>query len=245
MAPATGTALLILGAFVLPGFVTLLFRERTYAVRNEDSPFERLLTALYYSALIYVIALAAGWAFGHGLDDRDLTAFYEGRKSLGEYLVAGVVVALVLPAAISEIGRRWAGSEQLRPQTLAKLGIDKGHSTRSSWNEMFSRKGTAMIRVTLKDGRVVGGYYGPGSLSSYSEHDQDLLISQRWVLDDDGWFCEPAPGSLGLWVPRDNIASVELSEILEADEAETPDADDRSEQPPQVDSTYEPQAPTH
>lgn len=32
MAPATGTALLILGAFVLPGFVTLLFRERTYAV---------------------------------------------------------------------------------------------------------------------------------------------------------------------------------------------------------------------
>ena len=215
MAPATGTAILILGAFVLPGFVTLLFRERTYAVRSEDSPFERLLTALYYSALIYVIALVAGWALGTGLDNGDLVDFYEGRKHLGEYLLAGLVVAVILPAAISEAGRRWAGSTKLRPRVLAALRIDPGHSTRSSWNEMFSRKGTAMIRVALKDGRVIGGYYGPGSLSSYSEHDQDLLISQRWVLDEDGWFVEPAPGTLGVWIPKENIASVELSEAPE------------------------------
>ena len=73
-----------------------------------------------------------------------------------------------------------------------------------------------MIRVTLVDGRVLGGYYGPGSLASYSEHDQDLLISQRWVLDEDGWFLEPAPGSLGLWIPRENIPSIELSEAADA-----------------------------
>jgi hypothetical protein len=34
---------LVIAVFVLPGFVTLLLRERTYSVRGQDSPFERLL----------------------------------------------------------------------------------------------------------------------------------------------------------------------------------------------------------
>jgi len=86
---------------------------------------------------------------------------------------------------------------------------------------MFGVDGTALIRVTLKDARVVGGYYGPGSLAGYSEHVQDLYISQRWELDDDGWFVRPALSSLGLWLPHDNIASVELYEPTsdDADEA--------------------------
>jgi hypothetical protein len=45
MALDTGTAILILGAFVLPGFITLTLRERLYIVRGEDTPFERLLSA--------------------------------------------------------------------------------------------------------------------------------------------------------------------------------------------------------
>lgn len=54
MAPQTGTALLIIAVFVLPGFVTLLMRERTYRVKGQDSSFERLLNALYFSSIIYV-----------------------------------------------------------------------------------------------------------------------------------------------------------------------------------------------
>jgi hypothetical protein len=211
MAPATGTAILILGVFVLPGFVTLLFRERTYVVRDDASAFERLLTALYYSALIYVIALFAAWLVA-GLEDGELVAFYEGEKTLGAYLLVAFIVGLFLPVVISEAGRLWMRSRKWRPWFLRRLGISQGHSTRSAWNEMFGHEGTAMIRVTLTDGRVVGGYYGPGSLASYSEHHQDLLISQRWVLDDDKWFEVPAQGSLGVWIPANHIASVELTE---------------------------------
>jgi hypothetical protein len=50
MAPATGTALLILVAFVLPGFITLVARETTYVMRDAATPFERLLLSLSYSA---------------------------------------------------------------------------------------------------------------------------------------------------------------------------------------------------
>lgn len=220
MAPATGTAILILGVFVLPGFVTLLFRERTYVVRDEASAFERLLTALYYSALIYVIALFIGWLIV-GLDDGELVAFYKGDKPLGVYLLIGFIVGLFLPAVISEAGRVWMGSRRWRPWFLKRLGISPGHSTRSAWNELFGHEGTAMIRVTLTDGRVLGGYYGPGSLASYSEHNQDLLISQRWILDKDNWFEAPAQGSLGVWIPASQIASVELTEQSVPDSAES------------------------
>ena len=40
MAPATGTALLVLVAFVLPGFVAVLLSERTHLVPNDKrTPF--------------------------------------------------------------------------------------------------------------------------------------------------------------------------------------------------------------
>src|SRR4051812_25831492 len=49
-----------------------------------------------------------------------------------------------------------------------------------------------------------------GSLAGYSEQAQDLYLVQRWELDEDDWFREPAPGTLGVWVPKDNIASLEF-----------------------------------
>lgn len=59
MAPATGTAILLLVAFVLPGFVALRYGELTYRTKAEDTPFERLLNALYYSFLTYALIFAA------------------------------------------------------------------------------------------------------------------------------------------------------------------------------------------
>jgi hypothetical protein len=81
MAPQTGTALLIIAAFVLPGFVTLLMRERTYRVKGQDSPFERLLNALYFSSIIYVV-LGLDWVVG-GLGRDDISSLYAGRDAVG------------------------------------------------------------------------------------------------------------------------------------------------------------------
>lgn len=209
MAPATGTALLILAAFVLPGFITLLLRERMFAVRGEDSQFERLLNALYYSALIYAIVLAFGaWL---GLNKTDIVGLYDGEKSLTDDLGTAAIVALALPFGIAATGLWWRKSQKLRPWALGLVGISPAHSVDSGWNEAFSRGGAPMLRVTLKDGRVVGGYFGQGSLAGYSEHAQDLYIAERWSIDPtNDWFLERAAGTEGLWMPRDEIASVEF-----------------------------------
>ncbi len=211
MAPQTGTALLILAVFVLPGFVTLLLRERMFAVRGEDTPFERLLNALYYSALVYAVALGASLEFG--LTTEELVQFYHGEMSLGRDLIAAAVVVIALPVIVATLGLRWRKSRRLRPFVLKTIGISPSHSVASGWNEAFSREGQMkemMVRATMKDGRVVGGYFRRGSLAGYSEHTQDLFIIERWSLDDEGWFEKRAEGTQGVWLSQVEIASVEF-----------------------------------
>ena len=136
MAPQTGTALLIIAVFVLPGFVTLLMRERTYRVKGQDSPFERLLNALYFSSIIYVV-LGLAWVVG-GLGRDDISRLYAGHDSVGVYLLLAVVGLFILPAVIAELGRRWQKSRELRPWFLKRAGIDRGHAVPAGWEQLFS-----------------------------------------------------------------------------------------------------------
>jgi hypothetical protein len=212
MEPETGTTLLLIAVFVLPGFVTLLIRERTHTIRGQETPFERLLNALYYSALIYAITVGIGLAFGLG--KADVVEFYRGEKSPGEDLALAVVIALLLPAMLSELGLLW-GKARVRPWVLRRLGISPAHSVSSAWNEAFKKEGTPMIRATLTDARVVGGYFGFGSLAGYSEQTPDLFIVERWILDEDGWFKERAPSTEGVWISHENIVSVEFYSVPE------------------------------
>lgn len=205
-------------AICLTGFVTLLIRERTHTIRGEETPFERLLNALYYSALIYAIAVVVGLAVG--LDKSDLVEFCKGEKSLGEDLALAILIALVLPAAISELGLLWRKSRRLRPWTLGRLKISPAHSVSSAWNEAFGRDGTPMVRATLTDTRVVGGYFGFGSLAGYSEQTPDLFIAERWILDEDGWFKERAESTEGVWISHENIVSVEFYKVPDEEGAD-------------------------
>lgn len=214
VAPETGTALLIIAVFVLPGFITLLFRERTYTVKGQDTPFERLLSALYYSAIIF--ALLGAVALLACFDREDVSRLYQGRYSLSSYLLLAFVGLFVLPLAISETGRRWQRSKKLRPWILKKVKIDPGHGVPAGWEQLFlESKGVKegrglLLRVSLDDGRVVGGFFGETSLAAYSAHGRDLFIEERWVLNDEQWFTEPAPETRGLWIAADQIHSIEV-----------------------------------
>lgn len=215
--PDTGGAILLLAVFVLPGFITLLLRERLYVVRGEDSAFERLLQALFNSAVIYGMVIGVGLVLG--LDKADLSELRHGHKSLLQDFGAAILVCLILPALLAMFGLRWTSSKRMRPRLLRAVGGSEAHNVLSGWNELFSQQGGAMIRASLADGRVVGGFYGAPSLAGYSQHTQDLFISERWELDEDSWFVRAAPGSLGLWLPRESIVSLEIY----ATESEVPD----------------------
>lgn len=200
---------MLLVAFVLPGFVTLVARESTYVVREATTPFERLLLSLSYSVRIYGILILVAYVVGW--HTRDVVAFYHGKRGLGAYILVGGLALFVFPLVLSELGRWWRSSTRLRPAVLKILRISTGHSTPSGWDHFFGSDKLALVRVTLDDERVVGGYFGSDSLAAYSEHSQDLFLEQRWELDEEhGWFVRPAPASLGIWLPHDHIVSLEV-----------------------------------
>src|SRR4051794_10974639 len=202
MAPQTGTAVLVLAAFVLPGFVTALIRDRTYHVRSRAEPGELVLAALYYSGLIYIIAAAvgvfAGFVTDFGADD--VVGLYRGHGTLAEYTGLAVAGLVVGPVVVAVCGKVWVDS-RLRAHTFRWLDIDPAHGTRSGWEHWFAQRRPCLIRATLADGRIVGGFMATGkSFAGFSVHSQDLFIEQRWELDDDGWFLRPADDSLGVYL---------------------------------------------
>lgn len=70
MTPDTGSALLIILVFVLPGFATLVLMQWTYQRRLRDrTPLELVLVSLLYSSITYLAVGIAVWPFGVQFSD--------------------------------------------------------------------------------------------------------------------------------------------------------------------------------
>jgi hypothetical protein len=204
-------------AFVLPGFVTLLISERTHAVRDTSSAFDRLLLALYYSVLTYALLALIAWIAGY--DRNDIVHAYKGELSVGKILLYAVLAILALPALLATSSRLWLKADARR-WFIEKSKINPSHRTPSAWDHFFEQGKEAFVRATLSDGRVVGGYYGPGSFATYGEQARDLFISNQWELDDDAWFKKPAEASLGMWLAKESVVSFEVYAVERDDERE-------------------------
>jgi Family of unknown function (DUF6338) len=210
MAPTTGNALLILLVFVLPGFVAVLLKERIYEVRGEEATFDRLLTVVYYSLLVYLpLVLMIGVLSAVGsVHQKDLVDFAHGRSPIWLTGMVVITVLLVLPMASALGAAAWVRSD-LRLGAQRRLGIKPVHRVPTSWDFAFDSEQDLLLVVTLKDGSRVAGYYGRRSHSGYGTKTRDLFLEERWDFTDDGARLEgPAPGSIGVWVGADDIVAV-------------------------------------
>lgn len=209
MTPATGTAIFVLVAFVLPGFVTILVKERIYEVPAEQQPFDRLLQTLYYSLLVY--AVPATIAVLAGAEREDFERLFRGEADLRVTVGVAVGVLLLLPLSIAYAGRRWMVSSW-RPRLLECLRVSITHRTPSSWDYAWEDGEPCLVVVTLKDAEPVAGYYGPNSHSGYGSQHRDLFLEERWSIVEDpeeGTRLEPTENSLGVWLAADDIVVVE------------------------------------
>lgn len=80
----------------------------------------------------------------------------------------------------------------------------------TSWDYFFGRRKPVFILVHLKDGRMVGGYWGAGSYASSYPADGDLYISTACRVDKDGRFREIIDGSDGIHIHRDQFTYLEF-----------------------------------
>lgn len=206
--------MLILVAFVLPGFVAVLLKERLYEVRGEESTFDRLLTTVYYSLLIYLLpAVVVVVLSATGTPDRsELDQFTSGRSPLWLTGLVGITVLLVLPTVAAVGAWKWMDSSPRRWLYASSDRLNPEHRTQTSWDFAFSHEQDLLLVVELKDGSRFAGYYGKRSHSGYGIRTRDLFLEERWdVSPDDGSIAPPPPErrNVGIWIDADEIRLVD------------------------------------
>jgi hypothetical protein len=205
--PATGPALIILVAFALPGFVTVLIQERTYLHAEDPTTLDRLLRVFYYSVWSYLILAVVALALS--IDRGDVERFYREQEDDPAILVC-IAAALILgpSLAIATATRLWHGSRAQR-WVLHIARVNERHQEPTAWDFFFRQGRGAYVRVTFKDGGRVYGYYGNASFSAYAKDGPDLFL-ERHYADVHDWFGPEAKGTCGVWIKTQDVVSVEF-----------------------------------
>jgi hypothetical protein len=227
VAPATGTALILLVAFVLPGFVTVLLQERTFKSADDPTPFDRLLRAVYYSLWCYVLLAVA--ALIARVDRPSAESFFESHEGNPAVLAFLATVIILLPAIAVWYSTLRFEASWLKAWMLTTLRINERHPKPTGWDFWFRQCYQTHVRVVYPDGTSVWGYYGADSFASYAKDGRDLYLEaiyrERTVADDGSddrpgpWFGNVDPNSYGGWVNVDSAVLVELYDLSNADEA--------------------------
>jgi hypothetical protein len=204
LVPSISQALILL-FLLLPGFVFLWTFERMagpVGARGTD----RLVRAVAWSALIDALGSLWLYSFGLRIAGGDTPRpFVLWATSIVFVLVAPVVLGVLLG-----IGRRQGVSRRLTESLGRFAPLDP---TPTAWDFALSGDEPRFVRVRLKDGTLVGGFFGSRSYASSYPEAQDIFIEKAWEIDGLGEFTEPIEGSAGIFVPGTSIETLDVVEI--------------------------------
>jgi hypothetical protein len=176
MPPATGPALIILVAFVLPGFVTVLLQERTFKSANDPTPLDRLLRIVMYSVISYLLIAIAAIIFGF---DRAtiLRDYHDYTAQPAQPVWRGVLLVMIPSLLIASATFGWSRFKH-RDKVMQSLRLNPRHTEPTAWDHFFPKRRRCFVRVTFADGSRVLGFYGADSFASYSKDGRDLLLEK-------------------------------------------------------------------
>lgn len=84
------------------------------------------------------------------------------------------------------------------------------HPVPMAWDYYFSRRTPCWMLFRLKNGKSIGGYFGPRSFASSYPHGRDIYIEQAWVVNEIGQFVQAVPDSAGALISFDDCELVEF-----------------------------------
>jgi hypothetical protein len=129
---------------------------------------------------------------------------------LGDY---SNLVYLVFGWILGQIGR-WIQYRKETPIELRKRPWEKKKTFRTlprAWDAVFSKDRHYWLKIILKDGTKIGGYYGPNSFTSNYPHEDDIYIEDVWNLDEGETYEKHVPK--GLLVERKEISHIEVYQV--------------------------------
>jgi hypothetical protein len=216
--PATGPALIILVAFVLPGFVTVLIQERTFKSAEDQTGLDRLLRILYYSIWVYL--LVAVFALIFHIDRESIEVLYEEFEGDPAELVWRGTLAILVPSfLIAHTTRLWSGS-QTQSRLLRTARINERHEQPTAWDYFFRQRHNVYVRVTMGDGARVLGFYGAKSFAAYAKDGGDLYLERHYMPTEVQWFGPEPDDSHGVWIKMGDAIAVEFYDPVDATKIE-------------------------
>src|SRR5712691_3773539 len=87
------------------------------------------------------------------------------------------------------------------------------------WDWYFSRRHPAFLLIHLKDGSLVGGYWGEGSYASSYPDQGDIYLSSVYKVNSQGVFGAPIDDTDGLLIRKDEYTFIELFKSPEEEES--------------------------
>ncbi len=185
-------------AFFIPGFIASQIYALYVGVDDSD-PVKRLPAVVGYSAIHYALT---GWL---------ILVVPEGRARA---IVAYIVVFLLplLWAPIILLIRDWQKWKTIFLWNYLPINIKGGISAmlapeETPWDATLTPE-ARYVRIRLKSGTYVGGYFGDGSAVSTYPNDREIYISEAYSFDVDGKIGNPIAGT-GVLILGDQIEVLE------------------------------------
>jgi Family of unknown function (DUF6338) len=172
----------LLFAVTFPGFLSMRVYRLIMPAGDVDWK-DGLLGAMFYTVLNDV-ALFPFTLFV--LDAANIDA------SFGRYWLSLVIVGLVGPTAWPIFWVYIATKSRLKRWLIIPF--------QTAFDYFFSRRITCFVVVHLKDGRMIGGWYGQGSYATTYPASGDLYLSAAVRVDEKGELIAAVPSSVGVLV---------------------------------------------
>ena len=191
--------------FLIPGLNATWILERLEG-RSALSVTERLARAVSWSVLIYLPA--SGWLAGsvgravEGDPPIGLLALQVTAMLFVAPVVLGIVIALLLRSRLYRV-------------LLNKLARPRAAPT--AWDFAFSSADESFVRLTLRNGQMVGGRLAKESFASSWPGPRALFLQEAWSMSEEGAFIDPVPGTKGILIEGDAIERVELIEVSDVE----------------------------
>lgn len=178
--------------FIVPGFISIKTYELLIPGEGKESA-KQIIDAITYSCINYTLLLFPIIK----IEEHNIKSVYPN-----SYILFYIFVLLIAPIIIVLIWRK------IRTSKFIQNKIP--HPMTKPWDYVFSQRKPYWVKVTLKNGLVIGGLYSTNSFSSSAPAKEHIYLEQTWIINERGGFDRMKNNSAGIIILEDEISFLEL-----------------------------------
>lgn len=156
--------------FIIPGFITMKTYELLVPSSYKETA-KQIIDVIAYSCMNYAIL------FSYIIMIEKL---HRNNEYTFLYYIVYLVVFLIGPITWAFL---W---KYLRESNIFQDYIP--HPIHKAWDYVFSKRKSYWVKVTLKNGHVLGGLYSSKSFSSSEPAPTEIFLQESWIINDKGGF---------------------------------------------------------